>query len=364
MPDDEPLLSISSYARLVGLSPSALRFYDDCGLLRPAQVDPRSGYRLYAADQQRTGALVRRLREIDLPLHEIRAVLHGPPAETARILRRHATLRAGLAEQARDVAEDVIAAFGPPGSAPPAAPTVVVVGGPELASAVRQVSPAAARRADVPALTGVLLEVTHDELVVVATDRYWMAVRALPMTDVDGPPRRLLVPADQLSEVAAWSGRQLRVRLRVDESSAVLTGDADERVLDVVGDGFPNYRDLLAALPPVRARTLVDRLRLLEIATATDPDAVLVLDLAPQHLDIRLDNDRHGIRLPAAGSGEPTGVAFAPVLLGAALAASVGPDVLIELTTPDRAAVVRSADQGSFTTLVMPIRRDSGARTP
>ncbi|MGW0916640.1 hypothetical protein ACWD1Z_33680, partial [Streptomyces sp. NPDC002784] len=42
-------------------------------------------------------------------------------------------------------------------------------------------------------------------------------------------------------------------------------------------------------------------------------------------------------------------------LLAPALEASVGPDVLLEISAADRPVVVRSADQGSFTTLVMPV---------
>lgn len=44
-----------------------------------------------------------------------------------------------------------------------------------------------------------------------------------------------------------------------------------------------------------------------------------------------------------------------------ALEAGVGPDVLLEIAAPDRPVLVRSADQGSFTTLVMPVREGAGA---
>ena len=44
-------MTISEFARLVGLAPSALRFYDDCGLLPPAEVDATNGYRYYDASQ-------------------------------------------------------------------------------------------------------------------------------------------------------------------------------------------------------------------------------------------------------------------------------------------------------------------------
>ncbi|MFZ4356282.1 MerR family DNA-binding transcriptional regulator, partial [Enterococcus gallinarum] len=45
------LLSISQFAELALLSTKALRLYDERGLLRPAVVDPFSGYRFYQPEQ-------------------------------------------------------------------------------------------------------------------------------------------------------------------------------------------------------------------------------------------------------------------------------------------------------------------------
>ena len=83
------MLTISEFARLVGLAPSALRFYDDCGLLPPADVDGANGYRYYSPSQQPRARLLRDLREIDLPLAEVRVALDADPAVLADIVRAH-----------------------------------------------------------------------------------------------------------------------------------------------------------------------------------------------------------------------------------------------------------------------------------
>lgn len=44
---DPDLLVIGRFARLVGLSVGALRHYDDLDIMRPASVDPETGYRSY-----------------------------------------------------------------------------------------------------------------------------------------------------------------------------------------------------------------------------------------------------------------------------------------------------------------------------
>lgn len=69
------LLTIGDFARATHLSVKALRHYDDVGLLEPAEVDPSTGYRRYRAAQVPAAHLIRRLRELDMPLPEIGQVL-------------------------------------------------------------------------------------------------------------------------------------------------------------------------------------------------------------------------------------------------------------------------------------------------
>ncbi|GGP85743.1 hypothetical protein GCM10010266_05080 [Streptomyces griseomycini] len=68
------MLTIGAFARACRLSPKALRLYDELGLLRPARVDPDTGYRYYAAGQLERARLVAWLRRLGMPLAEIRRV--------------------------------------------------------------------------------------------------------------------------------------------------------------------------------------------------------------------------------------------------------------------------------------------------
>jgi DNA-binding transcriptional MerR regulator len=45
------MFSIGEFARLGGVSVRTLRHYDEIGLLRPATVDPDTGYRGYSGTQ-------------------------------------------------------------------------------------------------------------------------------------------------------------------------------------------------------------------------------------------------------------------------------------------------------------------------
>lgn len=76
-------LTIGDFARASGLSAKALRLYDEMGLLRPAEVDPVTGYRRYDVAQLDRARLVARLRLAGLPLARIRVVADLPPYAAA-----------------------------------------------------------------------------------------------------------------------------------------------------------------------------------------------------------------------------------------------------------------------------------------
>jgi DNA-binding transcriptional MerR regulator len=72
------MLTIGEFSRMTYLSVKALRHYHDVGVLEPAGIDPQSGYRSYGADQVTAAQVIRRLRDLGMPLDGIRAVLRAP----------------------------------------------------------------------------------------------------------------------------------------------------------------------------------------------------------------------------------------------------------------------------------------------
>jgi DNA-binding transcriptional MerR regulator len=71
-------LSIGAFSRLTHLSIKTLRYYHEVGLLEPAVVDPDSGYRYYRPGQAHSAHLVRRFRDLGLPVADVKAVLAAP----------------------------------------------------------------------------------------------------------------------------------------------------------------------------------------------------------------------------------------------------------------------------------------------
>lgn len=85
-----PGLTIGEFAQLTQLSVRTLRRYHDGGLLEPARVDPITGYRYYTSEQIPTAQVIHRLRELDVPLADVREVLAtGDPDVRAEVLATH-----------------------------------------------------------------------------------------------------------------------------------------------------------------------------------------------------------------------------------------------------------------------------------
>src|ERR1022692_3280180 len=85
------MVSIGEFARLGSVSIRALRHYDEIGLLRPAKVDPDTGYRGYSAAQLGQLNRIVALKGLGLSLAQVRQLLAGITVEEFRgmlMLRR------------------------------------------------------------------------------------------------------------------------------------------------------------------------------------------------------------------------------------------------------------------------------------
>ena len=74
-------LFIGDFSRATHLTVKTLRHYHETGLLEPAQIDPQTGYRRYTTEQIQVAQIIRRFRDLDMPLNQIRAVLAAPDVQ-------------------------------------------------------------------------------------------------------------------------------------------------------------------------------------------------------------------------------------------------------------------------------------------
>lgn len=80
--------TIKEIADLAGVTTRTLRYYDQIGLLAPAQTGD-NGYRYYDTDSLLRLQQILFFRELDVPLKEIEAALHSPDFDLLRALQAH-----------------------------------------------------------------------------------------------------------------------------------------------------------------------------------------------------------------------------------------------------------------------------------
>jgi DNA-binding transcriptional MerR regulator len=99
-------LTIGDFSRATFLSVKTLRHYHRVGLLEPSDVDPVTGYRRYTTHQIPTAQVIRRFRDLDMPLDDIGSVLRAPDQATrSQLIAAHLTrLERTLADTQRAVA--------------------------------------------------------------------------------------------------------------------------------------------------------------------------------------------------------------------------------------------------------------------
>jgi DNA-binding transcriptional MerR regulator/effector-binding domain-containing protein len=78
-------VTIGEFSTMTRLSRKALRIYHEQGLLEPAEVDPYTSYRYYDAAQIQPARVIRRLRDLDMPVPDVKAYLDArdPSARNA-----------------------------------------------------------------------------------------------------------------------------------------------------------------------------------------------------------------------------------------------------------------------------------------
>jgi DNA-binding transcriptional MerR regulator len=101
-------LAIGDFSRATHLSVKTLRHYHDIGLLEPVDVDPDTGYRRYSPDQIGVAQVIRRFRDLEMPLEDIHAVLTAVDVRT-----RNQAITAHLAKLEANLArtQDAVAAL-------------------------------------------------------------------------------------------------------------------------------------------------------------------------------------------------------------------------------------------------------------
>ena len=340
-------MSIGAFARLAGLTASALRFYDDAGVLRPGQVDPVTGYRLYGESQLERASLLRQLREIGMPLPTIARFFAVGAAEAAQLIEDQV---AKVTEEAVGIQQAAAALKASVGDV--ARLSLCVLPGPALAAAVDQILASASHDPEIPILDGVRLEADSDAISLTATDRYRLSTRTLVPIHPSATSWAGTVDGADLQTATSRLRRSPGVTLEAGEQTLVLRmADGTVAHCRLLTEVFPDHRLLIESLSTVTHRVTVDKRQILRSLQQRTPDKVGVRVTRGQSSLVLPDDV---VQLDGTTTGSDLTVWFELTTLYPALSHALGEDVMLDLRGPDQPATVRSATDGDHTTLVMP----------
>jgi DNA polymerase-3 subunit beta len=241
----------------------------------------------------------------------------------------------------------------------------------DLARALSQVIRGASSDESRQILTGVLWEIADGKLTLVATDSYRLAVRALGVKGGGTEPRKVVLPARSLGELArALQGGGAEVRAVARDNLIVFFvrsnpeggSGAEESVIGsrFIEGEFPNYRQLLPSDYP--NRLTVDREELLDVVKRV---GLLAQNNLPVKLQLgaELEVSAH---TPDVGegqeiidadyNGESLVIAFNPQFLSEGASAVRSDKLVIEVLDGLKPAVLRGEEDDGFTYLLMPVR--------
>lgn len=239
---------------------------------------------------------------------------------------------------------------------------VVEVPGEAFVATVNKVARSASRDETRPVLTGILVSATGDELRMVATDSYRLAVKETKLDEALAGAFEANVPARALQELTRIVQHENAETLSVSVRANQVVFAAGGIVLSsrLIDGQFPNYRQLL---PDAYEHEL--RLAGGEITEVVRRISLLAQKNAPLRLAFTEGELTVSARTPDVGearetipvpfAGDPLEIGFNPEFLRDGLETSEG-DVIIKLISPLRPGLLESADGSGFQYLLMPIR--------
>jgi DNA polymerase-3 subunit beta len=229
-------------------------------------------------------------------------------------------------------------------------------------SAVAQVARAAAAADTQATLSGVRIEVTKENLTLVATDRYRLGRVVVPWQSDVEDAFAAYVPAKALAATASAFANTGEIALGIEPEGSTfgVASGSTAVVLGQLGGEYPAYGKLFAneyaTTAEVDGRTLAEVAS--RVALLTNKDGVLKLSLTQGQISISAAGRGTGAEPIAANvTGDDVAVNVNPHFLADGLSSLKGAKVKIGLNGAQLAVVFSSADEpDAYQYLLMPVR--------
>jgi DNA polymerase-3 subunit beta len=232
-----------------------------------------------------------------------------------------------------------------------------------LRETINRVARAASRDEARPVLTGVLVTVEGDQMTMVATDSYRLAVKTTTLETSVAERLEANVPARALRELARLieAGGEDSLRVWLTRNQAIFRVGKTSLSSRLIDGQFPNHQQLLPE--SYEHEVKLPRAELLEVTRRVSQlaqrNAALRLSFSDGELVVSAETPDLGDAreaLPAPYSGELLEIGFNPEFIRDGLESIDSDEVLLKLISPLRPGLLEPTEADDFSYLVMPIR--------
>ncbi|MGA7434818.1 MAG: DNA polymerase III subunit beta [Solirubrobacterales bacterium] len=232
-----------------------------------------------------------------------------------------------------------------------------------LLSTIDLVARAASRDDMRPVLTSVQVLASGNEMTMVATDSYRLAVKQTSLKEPVAVELDKNIPAQALKELSRLlsSSDSESIKLTVTDRVVIFVVDGAILSTTTVDGQFPKYQQLFPETYEHDVR--LPRLELLEsvkrVSQMAQKNRPLKVSLTPGEITISADTPDLGDaeeKLPANFDGEELSIGFNHEFFRDGIEAIKGDEILLRLISPLRPGLLQPVDGDDYRYLVMPIR--------
>jgi DNA polymerase-3 subunit beta len=248
--------------------------------------------------------------------------------------------------------------------------TIVFSSG-DLARAISQVTFAAAQDEGRPQLTGVLLIIKADDLLMVATDGYRLSLKKLAgikgIKDIKEFKKGLIIPSRTLIEI----GRIINEREQSSEVGLAITPDSNQIIFStneaeivsrLIEGAFPDFEKII----PEKGKTKIiceteTLIRAVRMASIFARESANIIKLKTQNSKLKISANATQVgentsEIEAKSEGEENKIAFNSRYLLDFLNSVETEQVAFEMTNPLNPGVFKPVGDQSFLHIIMPVR--------
>ena len=237
-----------------------------------------------------------------------------------------------------------------------------VMAGEAFAKMVRQVAIAASSEESRPVLTGIMMNISDDELVMVATDSHRLA---LVKGNWKGEAAdSIIVPAKTMMEVAKLAAVEENVSVMITKNNVCFSMGNTKFISRIINGQFPDYNPIMPKEENFKYKIFVNKRNLLDALNranllSRDNNNIIRLNLENDGMMMHATSPEVGNieeKIPATVVGEELLIGYNVKYILDALKVIDSETVAIKLTGPLTPGIIVPEEEENYTYLLLPVR--------